>query len=257
MSRVDTGGRMTSWMTGLSQRSALLILGSLTLIVLALFGFDYVLRPNTLPVRSVSFEGPFKHVQKEDLARAVAPVVTGNFLLLNLDAIKTHAESVPWVYQVSVRREWPDDVHIRFTEQTLVAQWDSSQWLNAAGDLVDLHGQAGPAGLPELNGPDGTQAELFDHYNRLNAILTPARLAIARLTLTARHTWQIVVDSNLLLVVGHEQPEAKVARFVEVYTQMLASQRNRMREVDLRYTNGFAVQWLDRAGAAASSGTEG
>ncbi|MHB8454165.1 MAG: cell division protein FtsQ/DivIB [Acidiferrobacterales bacterium] len=248
---------MQAWTAGLSQRSVLLLSALLAAAVLALFGVDYVLRPDTLPVRSVSFEGPFKHVVKEDLARAVAPVVTGNFLLLDLDAIKTRAESVPWVYKVSVRREWPDDVRIRFTEQTLVAQWGNSQWINTAGDMVDLRGQAGPAGLPELDGPDGTQAELFDHFSRLSAILAPAKLPIAKLTLTPRHTWQITVDGNLLLVLGHEQPEAKVARFVTVYSQLLAAQRDRMREVDLRYTNGFAVQWLDRAGAAATSGTEG
>ncbi len=257
MLRAETNDPTASWTAGLSLRGVLLAVASLTLFILTLFAVDYLLRPDTLPVRNVSFEGTFIHVRKEDLARAVAPVVSGNFLLLNLDAVKARAESVPWVYQVSVRREWPDDVRIRFTEQALVAQWGGGQWVNTAGDLVNLQGQTGPSGLPILDGPDGTQAEVFDHYKQLSAILAPAQLPIASLTLTPWHTWQIVVDHNLLLVLGHGQPEPNVARFVQVYTQMLSGDRDKMRRVDLRYSNGFAIQWLDGNGAPAPSGTEG
>ncbi len=243
--------------TVLSQRNVLLVLVSLAVFIPVLFGINYVLRPDTLPVRSVSFEGPFKHVRKKALARAVAPVVSGNFLLLDLDAIKARAESVPWVYQVSVRRQWPGGVRIRFTEQTLAAQWDSTLWINTVGDLVNLQGGSGPSDLPRLFGPDGTQTEVFQQFQRLNALLVPAGLPIANLTLTARHTWRTVVDSNLLLVLGRHALKAKVGRFVTVYTQALANQRKWMRRVDLRYTNGFAVQWRDHAGAEMPSGAEG
>ena len=241
----------------LSQRNVLVGLTILAVSIPALFGINYVLRPDTLPVRSVSFEGPFKHVRKEALARAVAPVVSGNLLLLNLDAIKARAESVPWVYQVSVRRQWPGGVHIRFTEQTLAAQWGNALWINTAGDLVNLQGRRGPLDLPRLSGPDGTQTQVFGQYQRLNALLAPAGLPIVSLTLTARHTWRTVVDRNLLLVLGRHALKAKVTRFLTVYTQALVNQRKWMRRVDLRYSNGFAVQWRDHAGAEIASGTGG
>ncbi len=243
--------------TLLSQRNVLVVMMLLAVSIPALFGINYVLRPDTLPVRKVSFEGPFTHVSKAALARAVAPVVSGNLLLLDLDAIKARAESVPWVYQVSVRREWPDGVHIRFTEQTLAAQWGDTLWINATGDLVNLQGQLGPSDLPRLNGPDGTQAEVFAQYQRLNALLAPAGLPIASLTLTARHTWRTVVDRSLLLVLGHHALNAKATRFLTVYTHALEKQRKWMRRVDLRYSNGFAVQWRNYAGAENSSGAEG
>ncbi|MHB8551290.1 MAG: cell division protein FtsQ/DivIB, partial [Acidiferrobacterales bacterium] len=241
----------------LSLRNVLVVMTLLAGFIPALFGINYVLRPDTLPVQKVSFEGPFKHVSKAELARAVAPVVAGNLLLLDLDAIKARAESVPWVYQVSVRRQWPDGVHIRFTEQTLAAQWGGTLWINTTGDLVNLQGRHGPSDLPRLNGPDGTQAEVFARYQQLNALLAPAGLPIASLTLTARHTWRTVVDRNLLLVLGHHALNAKVTRFLTVYTQALENRRKWMRRVDLRYSNGFAVQWQDHAGAENSSGAEG
>ncbi len=241
----------------LSQRNVLMALGALAVLIPVLFGINYILNPATLPVKNVSFEGPFKHVNRDALAQAVAPLVSGNFLLLNLNAIKTRAESVPWVYQVSVRREWPDGVHIRFTEQTLAARWGDTQWINTAGDLVDLGSRHGPAGLPLLSGPQGTQAQVFAEYQQLDAFLVRDGLPITSLTLTTRGTWRTVVGRNLLLVLGHHALNAKLARFLTVYMHALSGQRQLMRRVDLRYSNGFAVQWRAHAGATADPGAEG
>lgn len=228
---------------GMSLRAAAVILLVVAALVAGLFGLDHVLRPGTFPVRSVSFEGQFKHVDQQQLANAMAPVVSGNFYLLNLDAIKRRAEGVPWVYQASVRRLWPDGVHIRFTEQVLAARWGESAWVNSAGETVDLQGRDGIEGLPLFQGPDGTQAELLAQYTHLNEILASAGLRIVTLTLTARRTWLIGLDNSITLVLGREAPAEKVARFTRLYPSTLAAQSARIKQVDLRYTNGFAVQW--------------
>jgi cell division protein FtsQ len=228
---------------GMSLRAAAVILLLVAAMVAGLFGLDHLLRPGTFPVRSVSLEGQFKHVDQQQLASAMVPVVTGNFYLLDLEAIKRHAESVPWVHQVSVRRLWPDGVYIRFTEQVLAARWGESAWVNSAGAAVDLQGREGVEGLPQFQGPEGTQAELLQQYTRLSEILTPAGLRIVTLTLTARRTWTLGLDNSITLVLGRDAPAEKVARFARLYPGTLAAQSARIKQVDLRYTNGFAVQW--------------
>ena len=230
---------------GVSPRTVAMSLVLVSMLIAGLMSLDYLLRPQTFPVRSVSFEGEFKHVEQQQLASALMPWVSGNFYLLDLDAIKLRAESVPWVHRASVRRRWPDGVHVRFTEQVLVARWGDAAWVNAAGERVDLGTRAGIDGLPQFDGPDGTHAELLAHYTRLTGILSGAGLRIARLRLTARRTWQIVLDNNIVLVLDREEPEEKVARFARLYPNTLAPQSAHIKQVDLRYTNGFAVQWLD------------
>ena len=84
-------------------------------------------------------------------------VVRGNFFLLNLDAVKTRVESLPWVYQASVRRQWPQDVHVRFTEQQLAAHWGDGAFLNQAGDVVRVTMNDPSVGLPQLEGPEGSR----------------------------------------------------------------------------------------------------
>lgn len=228
-----------------SPERVIVIFSALSLLIGLLLAVDHALRPSTFPVRSVSFEGEFRHVDQQQLAGALNPLVQGNFFLLDLGVIKKRTESVPWVHRVSVRRKWPDSVYVRFTEQELAASWGANAWVNTAGEHVDLRGAAGLEGLPHFEGPDGVQGLVLDHYRRLSGILSPAGLRITALHLTPRRTWQITLDNSIELVVGREEPEEKVARFARLYPQALAARSNRIKQVDLRYTNGFAVEWTE------------
>ncbi len=219
---------------------AVLLLG---LLLGGVAGLDYLLRADTFPVRNVSFEGEFKHVQQRQLAEAVAERASGNFFALDLEALRRAAEAVPWVHRVTVRRRWPDGVHIQFAEQQLAARWGDAAWVNGDGELVELRGQAGPEGLIRLDGPPGSQAEVLARWRRLEPIAAAQGLGIARLRLTPRYTWEIELNNRLRLLAGRGAPDEKFARFIEVYRQATADQAARIRHVDLRYTNGFAVEW--------------
>jgi cell division protein FtsQ len=234
-------------------RAGLYAFGTLAVATLVLLGTDTVLRPESFAVRNLSFEGEFRHVEQQALTAAVMDSVRGNFFLLDLDAIRERARKVPWVYEVTVRRRWPDGVHIRFSEQQLVARWGKSGWVNAQGEYVNLQGREGQDGLPLLAGPQGMQARVLEHYRNLNAILRPVALQVTALTLTDRHAWNIVLQNGLVLTLGREEPEPKVERFARVYPRALAAQVARAKRIDLRYTNGFSVEWANRSGAPRAS----
>ena len=234
-------------------RAGLYAFGLLTLATLVLLATDTVLRPESFAVRQLSFEGEFQNVDQQVLTAAVMNSVRGNFFLLDLDAIRERARTVPWVHVVTVRRTWPDGVHIRLSEQQLVARWGQSGWVNAQGDHVDLQGREGPPGLPLLTGPDGLQQRVLEHYRRLNDILAPVQLQVTALTLTDRHSWNIVLHTGLVLTLGREEPETKVERFARAYPRALAAHAGRAKRVDLRYTNGFSVEWAHRTGTPRAS----
>ena len=90
---------------------------------------------------------------------------------------------------------------------------------------------------------------MLEHYRKLNEMLTPVQLQVAALTLTDRHSWNIVLHNGLALTLGREEPEMKVERFARVYPRALAAQVARAKRVDLRYTNGFSVEWASRTSA--------
>ncbi|MFQ5936587.1 MAG: cell division protein FtsQ/DivIB, partial [Acidiferrobacterales bacterium] len=113
-----------------------MLLGALLLLIVTALALDWVLRPDKFPVENVHFEGPFQRVTKEQLIEAVRDQVNRNFFALDLGAVKQRLESLPWVYRASVRRRWPRALHIRFSEQQLVARWGEHDWVNHAGELV-------------------------------------------------------------------------------------------------------------------------
>jgi len=231
------------------RRAGMVAFGALALATIILLAVDTLLRPESFAVRNLSFEGEFQQVDQKALTAAVMDSVRGNFFLLDLDAIRERAHSVPWVHDVTVRRTWPDGIHIRFSEQLLVAHWGKNNWVNMQGEQVNLQGREGPAGLPQLVGPEGLQARVLDHYRQLNEILAPARLQVAALTLTDRHSWNIVLNNGLVLILGREEPEPKVERFARIYPRALSAQAAQVKRIDLRYTNGFSVEWANRTGA--------
>lgn len=229
------------WRAGLYAFALVAVLTALLVVT------DSLLRPDSFPVRKLSFEGEFQQVQEQALASAVMESVRGNFFRIDLDAVRQRAQRVPWVHRATVQRRWPDGVHVRFTEQQLAARWGAHGWVNVHGEAVDLQGRPGPAGLPQLSGPEGLQAQVLEHYRRLSEILAPLGLHVATLNFTARHSWTMVLSNGIQLVLGREQPEPKVERFVRAYPRALAAQATRIRRVDLRYTNGFSVEWAPRA----------
>ncbi len=245
MSRGEAKDSYTAGGT-ISFRTAAWSFSLLMMLVLFLFGAEWVLRTENFPVRQVRFEGEFKHVTREQLESAVVEVVRGNFFLMDLDAVKARVESLPWVYRASVRRYWPQDVYIRFTEQKLVARWGKSAWLNHAGEVVRVNGDNLPQGLPLLEGPDGTAGQVLAQYKSMNRILTLTGLGLKRLALTPWRSWRLELDDGVVLVLDLRQPARKLERFARVYTRTLAKQARRIKQVDLRYTNGFSVEWVNR-----------
>jgi len=241
MQGVETTRRNTEEGMGLFKAAALLFSLLFVLLVLA-FGVDWLLRTDNFPVRHVRFEGEFKHVSQQELQTAVMDVVHGNFFLLNMDAVKARVEALPWVYKASVRRQWPQDVYVRFTEQRLVARWGEGAFLNQAGDVVRVSGNDLPTGLPQLEGPDGTGSQVLEHYKSFGRILAAAGLKLERITLTPRRSWRLVLAGGMSIVIDRGQPEYKLERFARVYVKTLMPLASDIRHVDLRYTNGFALQ---------------
>jgi cell division protein FtsQ len=86
-------------------------------------------------------------------------------------------------------------------------------------------------------------------------VLTGAGLSIKRLTLTPRRTWRIELTNNLVLVLDREDLERKVERLTQVYHRTIAPQVQSIRQIDLRYTNGFAIEWRNRIGSGGTSST--
>lgn len=215
----------------------------LSLLGVMIWGIVYLLDPQTLPMRKVSVEGQFTHVTKQGLYAAVAAYVTGGFFSVDLMAVQVAAERLPWVARASVRRIWPDSLRIQIKERVALARWGEDALVSVKGKVFVPPKESFPKGLPELDGPSGSERLLVTRFKRVRAQLKPLNLRVTRLTMGERRDWHIVLEDGMELVLGQARSTKRLARFRQVYARLLQFHREDIKRVDMRYTNGFAVTW--------------
>lgn len=224
-------------------------------------GIDWLLRVENYPVKSVRFEGPFRQVQREQLEAAVMSLVRGNFFLVDLDTVKQRVEDIPWVHRASVRRRFPNEIAVSYSEQKLVARWGARDWVNASGEVVRVPAAELSDGAPTLDGPEGTSAQVLSAYRRFAAALGANQLRVRALRLTPRRAWRVDIEhdadgatQSFVVMLDRDQPERRLERFGRAYARTLSAAVADVRAVDLRYTNGFSVEWRSPQAAARALG---
>lgn len=209
------------------------------------FGAVYLLDPATLPVRSVRIESPLKHVTQQQLRKLISAHAQQGFLKLDMDGIRHDVEALPWVYQASVRRSWPDKLVVRIEEQQAVARWGKKGLVNRHGEVFQPLDVADWSQLPLLRGPEGTEVTVVKQYQEVLEMLTPLGLKVSHLTMNERRAWSLRLSNGLQVVLGRNETHMRLLRFVRVYADVLMPRLKAIDSVDLRYTNGFAVRWHD------------
>ena len=63
-----------------------------------------------------------------------------------------------------MQRSWPRGLAVTVIEQQAVARWNSTDLVNAHGDLFSGNAHFVPPELPQLAGPPGTEADVVARY---------------------------------------------------------------------------------------------
>ena len=200
---------------------------------------------NAIPVEHIIVSGKLQHTKTSALKERVRPALVGGFLNADLEQIRTRLQSLSWVYQVSVRRRWPNALELHVVEQLPIARWGAGGFLNHKGEVFQSASddQAWSA-LPQLRGPQGTAETLMAVYQEVTEILRPYELIVQELTIDDRGQVEARLRGGAVLTIGGKDfIEERLRRFVTIYRGELATQENRIASVDLRYDNGLAVAY--------------
>lgn len=199
--------------------------------------------PTVLPLKIVRIDGELRNLDRRALEQAVGGVVDGNFFTVDLDAVRAAALKLPWVDQVTVRRIWPDTLHMWVEEQQPVARWGDKQLVNGRGELFTPESGLPKTGLPRLAGPDDSAVEVVARYQRMHRRFAALKLEIERLVRDGRGAWTVGFRQGVELKLGHSDTEARVERFVRLYPRLEQVEKRRVKRIDMRYANGVAVLW--------------
>ncbi len=222
-------------------------------LILALYGsLHYVLQLPVFPLRAVQLSAAPRQVNAAQIEAIVRNEIRGNFFTVDLESARHAFEKLPWVRKVSVRRHFPWRLEVSLEEHVALAQWNGTELVNTHGEVFSVQRnqalpkfpdgtQQFPEGLPQFIGKPGTAAEVTQMYSAFGELLTPLKQEIEQISLSPRHAWQLRLNSGMVLELGREQPQQRLARFVAI---QWTEGGNTMKYVDLRYRNGFAIRQM-------------
>ena len=205
-------------------------------------------------ITDVRILGTLRWVRPEELERAIAQQIHGGFFRVDIAAIRESALSVPWVRDVSVRRVWPGELHLTVVEDRPIARWGGGGLVTERGTLLPERSIAAAIGLPVFDGAREAIPRLREGLREFSSIFDGIGGGIARLERSVAGNWSLQFADGVRLVFRDDQ-ERHVRRFAAVYLSALIGRRKSIERIDLRYPNGFAVQW--RSGADAHSRVQG
>lgn len=203
-------------------------------------------------IAGITVIGDVSHNSAINLRANVAPRIGGTFFTLDLTQVRGVFESVPWVRQAVVRRDFPNRLLVKLQEHQAVAYWGSegdSQLINSYGEVFEANvGEVEQDLLPRLTGPEGQSVEVLNMYRRLSPLYLALALDLEQLDLTGRGSWRVHLDNGADIEMGRgsiDEVAARVQRFLKTLTQVTARygrHADAVESADLRHDNGYAVK---------------
>ncbi|MBV7262006.1 cell division protein FtsQ/DivIB [Photobacterium sp. WH77] len=199
---------------------------------------------NRLPLSQLIIQGELHHLTTDQVRQGILEMGSlGSFMLQDVDELQHALESLPWVAQASVRKQWPDTVKVYLVEHQPAAVWNDKYLVNLQGQVFhapssDVSGEP----MVTLEGPDGSSEEMLKTWREMQPELQRGGLEIVRLSLNERRSWRIWLSNGIRLELGREARIERIKRFLWLYPD-LEQQGKAVDYVDLRYDTGVAVGW--------------
>ena len=195
------------------------------------------------PVRGFVIEGELSKSERAELQRVLAQHPVAGVLSTSLEAVADYVQSLPWARGVSVRRQWPDRLVVSMHIASPMARWGNNQYLSAYGDLLSLPDSY--PGLPEFDVALAGPEEAMQVYRLLDQIAAREQLELSQLHQNAQGQWSVTLSKGPQVLLGGEQLNERMHRFLLVHRQVLATDKRGVEYVDARYGNGVAVKFAN------------
>lgn len=217
----------------------LVLTGVFVLLVAAVKGLQPLLY---WPVDGVRVVGSIEHLEKKQLQYVLADTLSPGFLASDLNQVRQGVEELPWVDNARVSRIWPEQVEVAITEKQPVANWLQNGFLDSNLVAFFPADRDGFEYLPKLAGPAGSEEKVWAFYKAVSQRLEPMGLTVDVVSVARHGAWSVHVSDGPWLLLGKEQIQERTQRLSAVYGS-LRGRWNELRLIDMRYPNGFSVEW--------------
>jgi len=227
-------------MTKLAQ---LILIFSLLALLLVSALMSGLIQSDRWTIKQVEVAAEYQRVTAEQVRLVVKKTGERSFFRLDTDQVKNSLKAVNWVREAHVVKQWPDSLKVTLIEHQPRVIWNDRQLINQRGELFTVERIDDVADLPKLYAPDNQVNEIYKLFNRFNRLLQPVGHEIAVARVSQRGGWQLEMRNGLQINLGTEQQEARALRLAETWQDMMRASQQSPQRIDLRYSNGYVVQW--------------
>jgi len=195
------------------------------------------------PIRWLEINGAFQRVSAEQLRASLTPKIESSFFTIDLRELDQAAADISWVSGVHIQKKWPDTVSVAIEEFVPVAHWNRGRLISKRGEAFSVPEADELQGLPWLQGPDVRLDEVLEAWTEFNELLLPLGLEVRQLKLDKRGAWSMALDNGTQVQLGRDAAVERLGRLLSSWVTLMQGQENPPQDIDLRYSNGFAVMW--------------
>ena len=201
-------------------------------------------------IRAITIEGDVGRNSVSTIRANAVSKLAGNFVTVDLAAVRRAFESVPWVRLAVVRRVWPNRLRVQLEEHRPVAIWGGEsggeKLVDSFGDVFEANvGDVEDDALPTLSGPDGTSQHVLTMLGRVDAGLAPLGAHVEELDYSGRGSWRATLADGAVVELGRGSDDdvlARAGRFVATVDQVTGRYQRPLQYADLRHHDGYAVR---------------
>lgn len=219
---------------------------------------DWVDNPERVVLSQLTITGDKSYTYEDDVRNAIMGLGFPNtYIGQDVDDIQQEVLRLPWIKQVSVRKQWPDRLIVHLVEYQPRYVWNEVFLLDNDGAMFSVPmDRMQYDGLPKLFGPVGKEHLILDTYQKLYSISQTTnkqqyKINVATAYADERNAWQLIISAcmdgsysqNIKLVLGKDKILERYERFIKLYPQIQRSLagNEQIMEVDLRYENGISI----------------
>ena len=194
------------------------------------------------PIKNVT-SSELINVNKDDISEAVKYLYSKSFFDIDLNYLKNKLEKIEWVRKINVRRSYPNEIIIDIEEHTPILIWNNKMYINKYGEKFNV--SKIDKNIPILISDESRINEVFTYFELFNDKLSSRKLdfKITKIVENEIRSLTISLSSGINIQLGSKDVNNKITLFFEIYKSLNTRDLNKIRYIDMRYSNGFSVGW--------------
>ena len=196
------------------------------------------------PIKNVSIESKTINLNRDDvIEKSKNFLYSKYFFNFKINTLKKEIEKVPWVKSANIRRVYPGEIKIYIEEHVPIAIWNNESYMNNIGDIFITHNIN--KNLPIINSNQSRNKIMFEYFTLLLKYISDNNfdIKIKKIEENDIRSLSAYLSSGIIVKFGSTDIKDKIHTFIKVYKTLNSSDLDKIRYIDMRYSNGFSIGW--------------